>query len=175
MISCIREKILDVQGDTYLYDQTSYTMSSCSHHIACWWQASKKMKHNLPASRKIFFSTELPGCAYFSEATGNTSPTFYVACQWPQYNPFLEKFLSICKKKKSCNDKRQLEHNVWFQKISIPHQRGNWKFQRGGGGQRLRKFQREGGWTIKITFQGVNFKLSKKTAAYWSDRSFWKT
>ena len=38
-----------------------------------------------------------------------------------------------------------------------------------GGGQRLRKFQREGGWTIKITFQGVNFELSKKTAAYWLD------
>ena len=60
---------------------------------------TKKMKHNLPASRKIFFSTEMHGCACFSEATGNTSPTFYVACQWPQYNPFLEKFLTKKKKK----------------------------------------------------------------------------
>ena len=31
----------------------------------------------------------------------------------------------------------------------------------GGGGQRPRKFQRERGWTIKITFQGVNFERMK--------------
>ena len=52
--------------------------------------------------------------------------------------------------------------------IHTPSQR-ELKIPKGWGGQRLRKFQREGGWTIKITFQGVNFELSKKTAAYWLD------
>lgn len=32
------------------------------------------------------------------------------------------------------------------------------------GGQRPRKFQRGGGWMIKITFQGVSFDLSTKIA-----------
>ena len=32
----------------------------------------------------------------------------------------------------------------------------------------------EGAWTIKITFQGVNFELSTKIAIYQSDRSFLK-
>ena len=36
----------------------------------------------------------------------------------------------------------------------------------GGGGQRPRKFQWGRGWTIKITFQGVNFELSMKIATY---------
>ena len=34
----------------------------------------------------------------------------------------------------------------------------------GMGGQR--KFQRGGGWTMKITFQGVNFDLSTNIATY---------
>ena len=38
-----------------------------------------------------------------------------------------------------------------------------------------RNSREKGGWTIKITFQGVNFKLSMKIATYWSGRSFLKT
>ena len=55
--------------------------------------------------------------------------------------------------------------NVWFQKISIPHMEGIGNSE-GVGGQRPRKFQRGWGWTIKITFQGVNFELSMKIATY---------
>ena len=36
----------------------------------------------------------------------------------------------------------------------------------GGEGQRPRKLQRGGDWTIKITFQGINFGLSMRIATY---------
>ena len=45
-----------------------------------------------------------------------------------------------------------------------------------GGGALLSGFnskvnsREEGGWMIKITFQGVNFEHSMKIATYWSDK-----
>ena len=52
-------------------------------------------------------------------------------------------------------------------KYPYPHHGiGNSEGWGGGGGQRPRKFQRGRGWTVKITFQGVNFELSMKIATY---------
>ena len=45
------------------------------------------------------------------------------------------------------------------------------------GGEGIRgpgNSREEGGWTITITFQAVNFQLSTKIATYWSGRSFLK-
>ena len=49
-------------------------------------------------------------------------------------------------------------------KYPYPHHGGNWKFVGGGEVRPPRNSRGEGGWTIKITFQGVNFKLSTKIA-----------
>ena len=64
---------------------------------------------------------------------------------------------------------------MWFQKISKPSPRKDLEFPWGcvcvgvGGGGGVRdpgNSRGEGGWTIKITFQGDNFELSTKIATY---------
>lgn len=60
MISCIKEKIFNAQGDIYLSDETSH--ASCSCQIACRWLALNGVW--LCAPSKIIFY----------DATGDTSP-----------------------------------------------------------------------------------------------------
>lgn len=60
MISCIKEKIFNAQGDIYLSDETSH--ASCSCQIACQWLALNGVW--LCAPSKIIFY----------DATGDTSP-----------------------------------------------------------------------------------------------------
>ena len=69
MISCIKEKIFNAQGDAYLSDETSH--ASCSCQIAC-----RKLALNVTwicASSKIIF-LDTTGYAYFSDAAGHTLP-----------------------------------------------------------------------------------------------------
>ena len=60
-------------------------------------------------------------------------------------------------------------------KYPYPHHGGNWKFGGDGEVRGPRNSRGKKCWTIKITFQGVNFKLSMKIAFYWSGKSFLKT
>ena len=60
-------------------------------------------------------------------------------------------------------------------KYPYPHHGGNWKFGGDGEVRGPRNSRGEGGWMIKITFQGVDFELRTKIATYWSGRSFLKT
>ena len=63
--------------------------------------------------------------------------------------------------------------NVWFQKISIPHHGGNWKFQGvwGGGFRGPGNSRGEGVLEDKNHFQGLNFDLSMEISTYRSGRS----
>ena len=51
-------------------------------------------------------------------------------------------------------------------KYPYPHHGENWKFGGDGEVRGPRNSRGKGGWTIKITFQGVDFKLSMKIATY---------
>ena len=51
-------------------------------------------------------------------------------------------------------------------KYPYPHHGGNWKFGGVGEVRGPRNSRGEVGWMIKITFQGVDFKLSMKIATY---------
>ena len=65
--------------------------------------------------------------------------------------------------------------DVWFQKMSRPLPRREWKFQGGGGVRGPGNSRGEGGWTIKSLSGGKYhfiFDLSSNIASYRTVRSF---
>jgi len=129
-----------------------YVWDKCEEHATSWNQMLQNRQLTIVTIHNYGKSCEVGGSVSFQHVGGD----------WWRKRRVVKLYKNFYAKSSFINQAPVASIIIaWFQKTSIPHQRGNWKFRRG---QRTRKFQRGGcldGWfSFEGTFNAIRIQVS---------------